>query len=204
MILTDYEYEKYEKLRGYKRKWTLTNNEYRVEGNTVYVTLKYKNETSTMICDLEDWERLKDYLWVKIKSGGYAGTNATIDKKHTIIKFHQLVMGQKKGFIIDHINRNPLDNRKENLRFVTPTGNMLNRTLSANNKSGYPGVSWRKESHRWRATITLNNKQVNLGNYLVLEDAIKARKEAEEKYYKPLLEIELYELYHNRKKKSVC
>lgn len=189
MKVTDYEYGKYEKLKGYKRKWALSYNEYRIDGNTVYVTLAGKKDNSVMLCDLEDWEQLKDYLWYRGKSGGYAVTNITVGKKHLVVKFHQVIMGQKKGFLIDHINRNPLDNRKENLRFVAPVANLINKGLSDKNKSGCKCVSWRKDSNRWRATINLNGKQINLGNYLSKEDAIKARKAAEEKYFKPLFEV---------------
>lgn len=188
MLNTDYEYEKYEKLRDYKRHHVISNNEYRVEGNTVYVTIVCKDEVYTMLCDLEDWNILKDYKWHRETMWGYAVTNAMFNGKRTSVRFHQVIMGQKKGLLIDHINRNTLDNRKENLRFVPQNVNGINKGLFSNNKSGYPGVSWRKDHNRWRATIKHNGKQVDLGSYVLLEDAIRARKEAEEKYYKPLLE----------------
>lgn len=187
MSITDYEYSKYEKLGDYKRKWKLTSNEYRIEGNTVYVTLNSKNK-QTMICDLDDWKRLKEYVWLYGKSGGYAITNVTRNHKHTVIKFHQIVMGQKRGFLVDHINRNPLDNRKENLRFLTHTANLINSKTPITNKSGCKGVTWRKDSNKWRAQITLNGKIISLGCFDLKEDAIKARKAAEEKYFKPLFE----------------
>ena len=189
MSITDYEYGKYEKLGDYKRKWKLTSNEYRVEGNTVYVTLNGKSKEHIMICDLDDWEILKEYVWFYNKSGGYAATNAVKNKKHTVIKFHQIVMGQKKGFLVDHINRNPLDNRKENLRFVTHTANLVNSKTPTSNKSGYKGVSWRKDSNNWRAHISIGHKYISLGSFDKLEDAIEARKRAEEKYFDPLFNI---------------
>lgn len=188
MKVTEFEYDRFEKLQGYKRKWKLSDNEYRVEGDTVYVKLSGKESNPVMICDADDWERLKEYPWHCSKSGGYAVTNVSVGDKHTVVKFHQLIMGQRKGFLIDHINRNPLDNRKENLRFVTPTANLINKGLTVRNKSGIKGVSWRNDSNKWRAQITLNGKIYCLGSYESKEDAIKARKAAEEKYFKPLLE----------------
>lgn len=56
------------------------------------------------------------------------------------------------------------------------------------NKTGNVGVFWREDRKRWTAYITINKKRVYLGNYIELEDAIKARKLAEEKYFKPIID----------------
>ena len=71
---------------------------------------------------------------------------------------------------IDHINGNPLDNRKENLRICTQEQNVWNRGPQKNNKSGYKGVAKSgkqagKRLHAWRAVIGLKNKQVWLGYF---------------------------------------
>lgn len=60
--------------------------------------------------------------------------------------------------------------------------------LKSNNTSGYKGVCWDKERKKWLAQIRLRGKHIYLGRYKNIEDAIKARKEAEEKYFKPILE----------------
>lgn len=60
--------------------------------------------------------------------------------------------------------------------------------LKRNNTSGYIGVTWDKVRKKWRAQIRFKNKNIYLGRYTNIEDAIKARKEAEEKYFKPILE----------------
>lgn len=189
MNVTGFEYRKYEKIENCNRHWRFVSNEYYIDGNVVYVTLRWTKEKAIMLCDIEDWERLKDYTWGVGKSGGYATANVQDSGKHKVVKFHQVVMGQRKGCVIDHINRNPLDNRKENLRFVTPRVNQINKGLSDKNKSGYAGVSWRKDSNRWRAQITVNGKAIGLGCFESLDDAIKARKAAEDKYFKPLFEV---------------
>ena len=84
---------------------------------------------------------------------------------------------------VDHINHNGLDNRKENLRIVTHKQNKFNNPILSTNTSGVTGVSWSKQKNKWRAYITIDNKQKSLGYYFNKEDAIKARKEAEEKYF---------------------
>lgn len=57
-----------------------------------------------------------------------------------------------------------------------------------NNTSGVKGVSWNKEKEAWDAYIGIHGKRIRLGRYAKFEDAVKIRKEAEEKYYKPLIE----------------
>lgn len=88
-----------------------------------------------------------------------------------------------KGMQVDHIGgedtRN--DNRKKNLRFSTPSQNARNRKKNIRNKSGVTGVSKKKD--KWFATICVNGNKIGLGYFQNIEDAIKVRKEAEEKYF---------------------
>lgn len=65
---------------------------------------------------------------------------------------------------------------------------LLEQRLSKANKSGYKGVNWDKRSMKWRAQIMLKGKNHHLGLFNNKQDAINARKEAEEKYFKPILE----------------
>lgn len=75
---------------------------------------------------------------------------------------------------IDHINRNPSDNRIANLRSVTKKQNHENIGLPANNKSGYKGVSWDTNRQKWFVCINHNNKTIPLGRYRDKEEAYKA------------------------------
>jgi hypothetical protein len=59
----------------------------------------------------------------------------------------------------------------------------MNRKIDSTNTSGYKGVAWRERDRVWRANITVDSKQIHLGHFKNKEDAIKARKEAEEKYF---------------------
>ena len=154
------------------RKW----NEYVIDGNIVRVVLDNKNEE--MICDVEDWEKLKDYRW-RFGRNGYAETTT----KDGVIPFHHFVIGCKKGNYRDHINRNRLDNRKENLREVDPFESVLNRGIAKNNTSGVKGVTYSKRYKRWVAQITCNRKNYILGRFEEKEDAISARKSGEIKYF---------------------
>jgi hypothetical protein len=100
------------------------------------------------------------------------------------IALHQFIIGKKEGYEIDHRNGDKLDNRKENLRHVTHTQNMRNRQkLSTRNTSGCTGVSRFSRDARWRAEIKVEGKTKHLGLFESLNDAIKARKVAEKRYY---------------------
>jgi hypothetical protein len=84
---------------------------------------------------------------------------------------------------VDHINGNKADNRKNNLRLVTASQNLMNTKLRSDNTSGYKGVYYNKKNNKRYARITVNKKIINLGSFKNKEDAIKIRKDAEEKYF---------------------
>lgn len=88
---------------------------------------------------------------------------------------HRYLLKPSKGLTVDHINRNPLDNRKENLRRCTCRENNLNKR---NNTSGCPGVRWHSQGKKWNARITIKGKEKSLGMFNTFEEAVKARYEA--------------------------
>ena len=94
---------------------------------------------------------------------------------------------------VDHINGNPLDNRKANLRLVTNQQNQFNSKNTGSGDNSRKGVSFRKDRNKWRAYITLNGKQIALGSFDTEAEAIEARIQAEEKYYREYRRGEYYE-----------
>lgn len=92
-------------------------------------------------------------------------------------------MGDPDNMVIDHKNHNLLDNRKSNLRIVTNSQNQMNKAIVQNNTSGATGVVWLKDTQQWRAEIRINMKTIYLGFFTNKDDAIAARKLAEEKYF---------------------
>lgn len=93
-----------------------------------------------------------------------------------------IVYGDFPPVEIDHVDGNGLNNRITNLRAVTSSDNSRNRRRSSNNTTGVTGVRWRSDCSRWRAVIQVNYKTISLGHYVTKDDAISARKAAEEKY----------------------
>jgi len=83
---------------------------------------------------------------------------------------------------IDHINGNKSDNTLSNLRSVSSTENLRNQKIRKNNKSGFNGVSWSKLISKWRSIIIIDKKQINLGSYSCIGEAIIARKIANIEY----------------------
>jgi len=97
---------------------------------------------------------------------------------------HRFILQCDKKEIIDHINNNPLDNRKVNLRIVSRRQNAQNKSSSPNSTSQYIGVSFDKGRNKWKSYITVNSKYKHLGRFNTEEEAAKVRDEATKKYYK--------------------
>jgi|TARA_R100000482_G_scaffold123244_1_gene72782 hypothetical protein len=99
---------------------------------------------------------------------------------HRIIWLHYYGCWPKDQ--IDHINHDATDNRIINLREVSGFENQKNRTLQKNSTTGYTGVTWHKTNKKYTARIKVNNKDIHLGSYDNLEEAIKARELANINY----------------------
>ena len=84
---------------------------------------------------------------------------------------------------LDHINRIRTDNRIANLREVSHKQNGQNASKSRSNTSGYPGVYWDKQHSKWVARIMHNRKNIYLGYFATIEEALSARKAGELKYW---------------------
>jgi hypothetical protein len=96
---------------------------------------------------------------------------------------HRLLLKATKGMIVDHINSDGFDNRKNNLRICTQSQNLANRNKQNNNTSGYKGVYWQKSVKKWSAHIMVNQKYINLGTYVNILDAVKAYNYAAKEYF---------------------
>lgn len=152
--------------------------EWHIEDNE-YAWCYASNSQDIIYVSIEDYYRVKDLCWCISNDNGVKRINATdpVTKKH--IRMH-VYLGYR-GY--DHINKNELDNRRENLRKCTHQQNDFNRDLYKNNTSGFTGVIWVKQIQKWQAAIMLNRKTIYLGVFNNKEDAIKARLQAENKYF---------------------
>jgi hypothetical protein len=135
--------------------------------------------------DDEDAERVSAYSWWVSSSTEIdchvICFSAKINKK--ITKLHRFIMGDPIGLVVDHRDGNRLNNRKSNLRACTVRENNMNLGLTRRNRSGYRGVSFSKESGKWRATISLDKRQLHLGYFERADIAAAAYEKAAEVFY---------------------
>lgn len=125
-------------------------------------------EYARFLIDSEDIWIMKKYKW-NINSNGYA--SAKVNGKN--IRLHRLLMNPPKGMDIDHINRNRLDNRKENLRICTRTQNLRNMSMRGGS-SKYKGVSFFKSRGKWESYINYKGKRIKLGYFKTENEAALA------------------------------
>ena len=133
------------------------------------------NNGMRVLVDEEDYEDLAKYRWC-LDGRGYAcrtePTGLARPKKRPV-KMHRQILGLKwgDGVLVDHINGNRLDNRKQNLRPCNKAQNGRNRGPQKNNSVGLKGVSWHKRDQTYYARIKINGKTTHLGSFPTAEEA---------------------------------
>lgn len=118
--------------------------------------------------DPDDFDRLSVYKWSATGSNGctvYAVRTVWRNGRKRTIPMHRVILNAPKNMQVDHINRDGLDNRKVNLRLVTPQQNTWNRKRSDPGRSLYKGVSWSKRNSKWQVHIQINGTRKYLGYF---------------------------------------
>lgn len=137
------------------------------------VVIQHKNEFFEVMIDAEDVEKCKKYSW------------QLLNKRNKFLYFrncekqllHRYIMNCPDDMVVDHINHNTLDNRKENLRICTFKENIDNKNLiNKNNKTGYTYITTQYS----KFIVRVKGKRI--GVFQKLETALKARN----KYLKEL------------------
>ena len=138
------------------------------------------------LVDAADIEFLSQWKWY-VSNEGYAKRTSYVrglgKKVQKVVLMHRALMNPPSDQEVDHINGNPLDNRRSNIRFCTCSENLRNRGIQKNNKSGLKGVSWDKRRENWRAYISVNKKYISLGCFKDKVKAALAYNEAAVKYH---------------------
>jgi hypothetical protein len=135
-----------------------------------------------------DYERVIAHKWFLAfpfpdkKDGPYFAYRTSRPERKKIL-LHRFIVNCPHGYCVDHVNCNTLDNRRSNLRICTQAENRFNSRKSKSNTSGYKGVSWCKNTKKWRAQIKLNGKQINIGRFDDPEEAYEAYVAASQKYH---------------------
>jgi len=125
--------------------------------------------------DDADFDWLSRWKWTYMSSG-YAYRQEPIgrwwDRKLRTVFMHRFIMDAPAGMYVDHINHDTLDNRRCNLRIVTPTQSLRNTRALRGGTSLFKGVSL--QSGRWCAEIWVDGNHMRLGRFLTQKDAARA------------------------------
>lgn len=142
--------------------------------------IMYDKQNNFCLIDKDDYNKISKGYWGKYKDSNYF-CSLIEGKKYWL---HRYIMNAAHGEYVDHINNDFNDYRKSNLRLCNNAENNRNRWLQKNNTSGYPGISWAKREQKWRSRIKVNGQEKHLGYFDNIDDAIFAKRIAEEKYFK--------------------
>lgn len=148
------------------------------EINEIATVFLYDSSTAEkigeFIIDLEDLEKIRYKKWRQ--SYGHIVTGSGKNQP----RLTHILMGLNKedGKVVDHIDGNPYNNRKSNLRVCTQGENTLNKHYMSRNTSGVIGVSYDRRKDRrkkWVSEIRFKDRKFHLGTYLYIEEAAYAR-----------------------------
>ena len=147
----------------------------RKKGNVFSVSdsigVGFTNKGTTFKFDADDYDKIKDYCWCSNHDGYLVARS----KEGKIIRLHRLIMDASDGLVVDHINHDVTDNRKENLRVCTQHQNSMNTKCK--------GYYFNKGKQKWTAEIMVNRAKIHLGHFETQDEAKAARDVAKRKYF---------------------
>lgn len=170
-------------------------NNYRIEGNSVYIELNRRNGPNLeAIIDLSDFDLVNSVngRWCASEDKRCNITYCVLkitnsNNKSSTLKIHRFITDAQKGMQVDHLNHNGLDNRRSNLRVVTDAENKQNWVKPKKNKQdkNLPvGVVYEKNKNSWIVRLHKDNDDIYLHSFATKDLAIKAHKYARA-YYLP-------------------
>lgn len=153
-------------------------NKYDLSGN--YGVGWTSNTNKEFYFDIADYDLISKYLWYEYinKYTGYHSLR-TRDRETRKTILMTSLLGCK---FYDHIDHNPLNCRRNNLRIATQQQNAMSKSKMKNNTSGVAGVMWDKRKEKWVSYLTIDGEKRQLGEFDDKEKAIKKRLIAEMLY----------------------
>lgn len=124
------------------------------------------------LIDAADADQMGQWRWT-LNTNGYVWRSVNGGRRHVYL--HRSLMEREPGdgLFVDHVNRDKLDNRRENLRVVTPAESRQN-TPSLGGTSGHRGVSWDRHRGKWKAAAQLDRRMHHLGRFDTEDEAAEA------------------------------
>lgn len=134
-------------------------NEVQIRNGDAFITL---TKGYVAVIDSADLALVGDYQWTAfVKSNGqtYVIAKKTIRGKRVTFLLHRIIMKPPSDMTVDHIDRDPLNNRRSNMRIVTQAKNNENRSLDRG------GVVFHRQRSMWQARVNNDSRRVYLGSY---------------------------------------
>lgn len=154
-------------------------------------TIKVVNQKQEAIVDDDCYERLSQFKWYKKGSSVGRTTNSHANQKHVTMAGDVM---QNPAQLYDHIDCNPYNNQRSNLRPCTYSQNSANRAKWRKSASKYKGVSWITQNAKWRASICVRRHMIYLGNYTTEEAAARAYNKAALEHFGEFAHLNNFEL----------
>lgn len=154
------------------------NNQYRIDGDLVFISINRKNFVVEAIIDLSDLplvQKLPGTFYVSEANGSFyvkMGWQTNFIRYH--IQLHRYLCDAQKGYDVDHRDGNTLRNTRENLRVATRSENNQNAKTKADNTSGVKGVYLNSKTGKWYGQVRLNYKTYPTGTFDTKEDCAEA------------------------------
>lgn len=131
------------------------------------------NDGKIAFVDDVNYDYLSQFCWAH--KDGYAVRRKKLESGRRIsISMHREICNSPRGFDVDHIDGQKLNNQKSNLRVATKQQNQFNRGANKGSASKHKGVSWYSKHKLWRASIRINKKTQHLGLFNTEEEAAAA------------------------------
>jgi hypothetical protein len=154
----------------------------RVEGDVAFVPLSQGYEA---VIDAVDISLVDGYNWSADVSRRtvYAVRREYSKGASKNVRMHRVLMGEPKGFDVDHRDCDGLNNRRNNLRVATASQNKRNMRKPKHNTSGFKGVTLHKQTSKWQANIQIGGKHISLGLHETKAAAHAAYRQASATYH---------------------
>lgn len=142
----------------------------------------YRHRDKFILVDEQDVEIVSKYRWYPHIKGRSVYAQTRPLRGVSPIRLHRLIMKPEEGMVVDHINHDGLDNRRQNLRCGTQSQNMMNKGASKSAKTSYKGI-WQTRQG-WVAVITTSkNERRYLGTFTTAETAARAYDDAARRHH---------------------
>jgi len=133
----------------------------------------YMSDGTPLLISPQDYDQVARVRWFPSGAMRHAAGRPN-GKKGGCVYLARFIMNPPEGMVVDHIDRNPHNNQRSNLRVCTRSQNQQNRAAQTNSSSGFKGVFWHAIGKKWMASIGHEGKAIYLGLHSTPEQAARA------------------------------